>query len=78
MSVTHRYWEDWIRYSSLIKLDSIGQMTSGEYPSFKAFCEARKEGRVNGVFLASNHQYDDSVTIAASNPHEEYRFVPFR
>jgi len=56
------------KYVKMIHLRSIGQSTSGTYPSLFGFKKALSEGRVSG-------DYDKRITIVSNDPNEEYRFV---
>ena len=58
-------------YQMLKELDSIGEFTNGEYPTFDEFVEARSESRVSGRF-------NERVVIVSNNPRKAYTFSRYQ
>ena len=56
------------KYAAIREMESIGQLTKGEYPSKTAFFRALAENRVAG-------NYDERIAIVSNNPREQYTFV---
>lgn len=56
------------KYEAITAMRSIGQFTSGEYPSYNAFCMALAAGRVAG-------DYTKRIVITSNIPTREYTFV---
>ena len=57
-------------YNAIRDMQSIGTLTSEQYPTFDEYYEARREGRVCGDFRKR-------VVIVAAQAHREYTFVTY-
>lgn len=59
-------------HDCIMKLQSIGEHTHGEYPHWGEYLRARSEGRV------SSKNWKKKVTIAGNTPSDAYTFVAYR